>query len=165
MSQPTLDPIQAIEAALQQAYIFSKLSPAELMLVSGVAQWVTFTQPSQLTKEGKPCDSMYVLAKGRLVVKEAITTDSELVIARMAPGDVVAELGFVDGQPASATVRTDGPVELVKIGYAEFRSLLAANPALETTFYRELVQMLGNRIRNSNRSLRQTLLGSMISRA
>jgi CRP/FNR family transcriptional regulator, cyclic AMP receptor protein len=69
---------------------------------------------------------------------------------RLSPapaGSVVGELGFLDGQPRSATVIavTDG--ELLRMSAASFESLAAANPRLGRMILADLGRILASRLR------------------
>jgi CRP/FNR family cyclic AMP-dependent transcriptional regulator len=155
---------QAIEEALKQAYVFSKVDQAQLSLVAGIAEWISMPPQSAVVREGDVCHSLYVLANGRLVVKEAVTKDSELIIARIAQGDVVGELGFLTHQTASATVRADTQSDLVRLGYDQLRLLFKQNPDLDLKFHKELVNTLAERVRKSNQAFRNAVLSGAMGR-
>jgi CRP-like cAMP-binding protein len=155
---------ELIPVALKKAYVFSHATPEEITAVAMVAQWISLAPQTQIVKEGQVCDSLYVLAGGRLVVKEAVSGNMELVIARITPGDLVGELGFIDRQGASASVRSDGPADVVRLSYDGVRSVFNLHPALETKFLKELVHIMAARVRRGNAGLRETLLGTSISR-
>jgi len=155
---------QAIEEALKQAYVFSQADAAQISLVAGIAEWISLPPQSPVVREGDVCHSLYVLANGRLVVKEAVTKDSELIIARIAQGDVVGELGFLTHQTASATVRADTQSDLVRLGYDQLRALFNQNPDLDLKFHKELVNTLAERVRKSNQAFRNAVLSGAMGR-
>lgn len=98
------------------------------------------------------------------MVKEIITGDAELIIARITPGDVVGEMSMVDSKTASATVTTDGPSELVRLSYSGLTNLFQESPALELIFQRALVGTLVDRMRKTNNVLRSIVGGGILSR-
>jgi CRP-like cAMP-binding protein len=155
---------QCIATALRQSYVFSQMSDDEMALLVGAAEWKSHPQLEVILREGQACDALYILASGRLVVKEAVSEEGELIIARIKPGDVVGEMAFLSQQVASATVRTDGAADLVRLEYLKLRELLAANPMLELKFFRALVCTLSERLRKGNQDLRRALLGSALGR-
>ncbi len=155
---------KTISDALRQAYVFAKASPEDLDALVQVSEVDSLAPKSALVTEGQCATALFVLAKGRLVVKESITPTSELIIARIDPGDVVGEIGFFDGKPASASVRTDEPSQVVRIEHAALKTLFKERPSLEVVFYRAVVSTLTARLRNSNQIIRASLTSAMMPR-
>lgn len=155
---------KSIADALRQTYVFAKAAPEDLDALVAVAEWETHPAKSALVTEGDRPRSLFVLARGRLVVKESITATSELIIARIDPGDVVGEIGFFDGKPASASVRTDEPSQIVRIDHGALNALFKERPSLEVAFYRAIVNTLTQRLRNSNQIIRASLTSGMMPR-
>ncbi len=153
-----------IQAALKQACVFVRATPEEIAALTEIAEWISLANQSLILREGQPADSIHVLASGRLAVKEVISGDMELVLARITPGDLVGELGFLESKGASASVRTDGPAELVRLSYVGLKDVFRDHPALETKFFWELVRVLAERIRKTNTHLRSALLGGAVTR-
>ena len=164
MNASTTANSQAIEAALKQAYVFSGADPAQISMIAEIAEWISLPPQSAVVREGDVCHSLYVLTSGRLVVKEAVTKDSELIIARITQGDVVGELGFLTHQTASATVRADSQSDLVRLGYDPLRTLFQQNPDLDLKFHKELVNTLADRVRKSNQAFRNAVLSGAMGR-
>jgi CRP-like cAMP-binding protein len=150
----------AIKAALRRAYPFHKAPAADIETLADHSEWITFADKQVVLKEGENCRSLYILARGKLVVKEAVTQNMELIIARITPGDVVGEIGFIDRKPASATVRADGNCELVRLDYLTLKELFDSHPDLERSFFRELSKTLAERLRSSNLALRRSMLSN-----
>lgn len=162
MTTHTPDIAASIKAALSQAYVFTKATEEDLQSLVQIAQWETLPAKSVLLNEGDATRSLFVLAKGRLVVKEAITPTSDLIIARIQAGDVVGELGLFDGKPASASVRADELSTVVRLDHVAVRTLFAVRPALELVFIREITRTLTQRLRNSNQIIRASLSSVMM---
>lgn len=152
--------MDAIKAALRRAYPFHKAPAGDIETLAENSEWVTLPDKHVVLKEGENCRSLYVLARGKLVVKEAVTQNMELIIARITPGDVVGEVAFIDRKPASATVRADGSCELVRLDYLTLKELFDNHPDLERSFFRELCKTLADRLRASNLALRRSMLSN-----
>ena len=164
MALHSADQVRLIQTALKQTCVFAHATPAEIDALTEMAEWVSLGNQSLILREGQASDSIHVLASGKLAVKEMISGDMELVIARMTPGELVGELGFLESKGASATVRTDGPAELVRLSYVGLKDLFRIHPALETKFFRELACVLAERVRKTNGHLRSALQGSAVTR-
>ena len=149
-----------IQAALSKAYVFAGATPEEIRCLAEAAEWVVLEPGTAVLKEGELADALYVLAAGRFVVKESFYATMELVIARINPGDLVGELAFIDRQPASASVRSDGAAEVVRLSYDSIQRVFKALPSLESKFQRELIHTLASRIRRGNQGLRDAIMGA-----
>jgi len=73
-------------------------------------------------------------------------------INRVVAGEVLGELCFVDGYPASASVIADTEVEADVLDGADVERLLAADPALAARLHRALAITLAGRLRNADRA-------------
>jgi CRP/FNR family transcriptional regulator, cyclic AMP receptor protein len=153
---------KGIADALKQSYVFAKAGAEDIAGLVPACEWDELPAKSVLVNEGEKCRSLFVLAKGRLVVKEAVTPTSELIIARISPGDVVGEVSFFDGRPASASVRTDDDSQVVRIDHAALRKVFQERPGLELVFHREVVRTLAERLRRGNQTIRASLSSSMV---
>lgn len=155
---------KSISDALRQTYVFAKAGADDLEALVQICELDSLPAKTALVNEGERATALFVLAKGRLVVKESITPTSELIIARIDPGDVVGEIGFFDGKPASASVRTDEPSQVIRIEHAALSTLFKERSALEVAFYRAVVSTLTQRLRNSNQIIRASLTSAMMPR-
>lgn len=164
MAKHSVQESESIRSALKQACVFAGASEGEIEALTEIAEWASLPTQTLILREGQPADSIHVLANGKLAVKEVISGDMELVVARMTPGDLVGELGFLESKGASASVRTDGPAELVRLSYVNLKDVFRNHPALETKFFKELARVLAERVRKTNGHLRSALLGSAVSR-
>ena len=63
------------------------------------------------------------------------------------PGAVVGELGFLDGLPRSLDVVAVSDGELLRLGFAEFEALAAAEPALGRLILADLGRIVAMRVR------------------
>lgn len=110
-----------------------------------------FPSDSVLIAEGTSLDSLFVLAKGRVRVVHASTGERSLEFSGpLGAGDVIGEVGFLDGDAASASLVADGPIEVVRFPGAAVRRLVAADPDLAAAFYRSLATALAHRLRTTN---------------
>lgn len=155
---------KTILEALKQTYVFAKASEADLESLMQICEYEAVPTKTALVTEGQRAPALFILSKGRLVVKESITATSELIIARIDPGDVVGEIGFFDGKPASASVRTDEASQVIRIEHAALATLFKERPSLEVTFYRAVVGTLTSRLRSSNQIIRASLTNAMMPR-
>jgi CRP-like cAMP-binding protein len=84
-----------------------------------------------LYTQGDAPQHMGLLLDGSLLVSTQAPDASELVLARVVPGQVIGEMGLLDAAPRSATVRCDHSATLLVLDQTRFEQLLeSADPLL-----------------------------------
>lgn len=83
----------------------SDLSVEEIQDLLRVARVRIYRESQVLFKEGEPADGMYVLLKGDAKVEKRLQQGDQLVLSKLKAGDVVGEMGLLEYEPRSATVR------------------------------------------------------------
>ncbi len=111
--------------ALRATEIFRGCSEEQLEAIANVTEWVTVHEGHALLKEGRVGHDMFVFAAG---TGEVQVGDS--VVATVGAGDVVGELGLVDGQRSSATVTAGPGVEGWLVPRRGFAPILEKDPSL-----------------------------------
>lgn len=109
-------------------------------------------QPGQvLIREGDPCEHIYLILDGGLEVTVAALSDQP--IARLATGEVVGEMSFVDSQPPSATVSALEPSIVLAISCLQLRQKLQQDIWFASRFYRAMAILLSSRLRSTVKHL------------
>ncbi|MBW3657159.1 MAG: Crp/Fnr family transcriptional regulator, partial [Actinobacteria bacterium] len=106
-----------------------------------------YPRGSVLCREQQPSDAVFLLQAGRVKVSYLAPEGREVVLALRGPGDVIGELGVLDGGPRSATVTALDDVEAVVVPAARYRDLVASDPELSL----RLLRLVIGRLRNSDR--------------
>lgn len=92
--------------------------------------------PGELLYErGKSRADVHLVLSGTLEVLDR-TARPAVVLAELGPGDVVGELGFLDGGVATADVRTRGPARCLGWSGDALRAQLDADPTLGAAVWR-----------------------------
>jgi CRP-like cAMP-binding protein len=81
-----------------------------------------------LFTEGARSDHVVVVLAGRVKVSSSSPEGREIGLTIRGPGDLIGELGALDGAPRSAAVSALEPVEALRISREDFRALLAERP-------------------------------------
>lgn len=108
-----------------------------------------YARGSVLCREQQPSDAVFLLQAGRVKVSYLAPEGREVVLALRGPGDVIGELGVLDGGPRSATVTAIDDVEAVVVPAARYRDLVASDPELSF----RLLRLVIGRLRDSDRML------------
>ena len=103
---------------------------------------------------GDASHNVFVLESGFVKIASVID-DREVTLDVLGPGEVVGELGAVDGSPRSATASTLTDVWVHVLAAPEFMSLVESNPSVA----RHLVQDMARRLRDA--SQRQVEYGAL----
>lgn len=74
-------------------------------------------------REGDDANSMFVVLQGDMEVLKKSKSGPEARVAVLGPGDWFGEMGVIDVQPRSASVRTVSPARFVKITAADLDRL------------------------------------------
>ncbi|MGB3440858.1 MAG: Crp/Fnr family transcriptional regulator [Actinophytocola sp.] len=123
------------------------LRPTDRAALLAVGTRVEYASERRLIEQGAADDHAYLLLAG--MVKVSIRDDNghtALLGIRIA-GDMVGEMGSLEGSPRSADVIACGAVEARVMGAAELRSLTRRHPDIALG----LAMMIGRRLRWANR--------------
>jgi HlyB family type I secretion system ABC transporter len=86
-----------------------------------------------IVREGEEADACYILVNGRARVVKEFKGGQEIVLATLRPGDQFGEQALITGGRRNATVRCSTAVEALRLGRADFLSLLERQPGLRTS--------------------------------
>jgi CRP-like cAMP-binding protein len=76
-----------------------------------------------------------------------------LVLAQCGPGEIFGEIGFLDGQPATATVTALDQVRALEINRIRMSVYLRMDDHIAKTFYRFLCHVLAARMRDLSKKM------------
>ena len=116
---------------------FSALPPRDLGALAAVTSEHRYGDGEVLAHQGEPGHELHVVVSGAVRV---LTRDVE--VARRAAGEIVGEMALVTREPRSATLVAAGDVRTLRLGRAEFDSVLRERP--ETAI--EVIQLLSRRL-------------------
>lgn len=123
-------------AAADEERLFAILRSPLLRALSGSTQQALASQlrPTTLSSgellfaENDFADALYLVESGRLRVFRTEDDGSETTVAEIGPGELVGEMGLLDGAPRSASVRALEPTRLWKLDRAGFFQLAQTDP-------------------------------------
>ena len=131
--------LQAVQHALA-------LAPEAAAAVAAELEPVTCRGGEWLFRQGDPGDGLYLLARGRLQVWiDATEGDGEpRLVAEVAPGETVGEIGLLAGGSRSAGIRATRDSLLLRMDAAAFDRLTQRRPELT----RQLAGGIATRLRD-----------------
>ena len=95
-----------------------------------------------LLHEGDKSDNVLVVEQGWVKVSSSAPSGKQVVLGIRGPGDLLGELGAVDGGARSATITAISPVVAATVQGTAFRALLVDDGALAFELLRTVVARL-----------------------
>ena len=128
----------------QVAVMIEKLvgasSAAVVRDVLDALTWQYMEAGRVLFREGDASDAVYFVVSGRLEAITSLGVGSERVLNEMGNGDIVGELGLLDGAPRAATVRAVRDATLARCSAESFERLMSQHAALAFHVARSVLQ-------------------------
>jgi CRP-like cAMP-binding protein len=102
--------------------------------------------------KGSASKSLLVVEEGTLEIVDESLGDA-VVLARVGPGCVVGEIGFLDGRPRTHDVRAATPCRLRRLTREGLLDLVKDDPALFAKLTIALAELMAHRFRSALREL------------
>jgi len=108
---------------------FRHVAPGHLDEIARHGRKRLFLDGQQLMVQGEASDSMHILVKGTVKVEREVDGKSEpIFLAQLNPGDIVGEMGMLNGDPRSATVTALEDLETLEIPAEPLKGVFQKNP-------------------------------------
>jgi len=154
----TASDVEGKTEVLRRIPLFQHMTYKELLGILGIARGRQFQKGQTVIREGETGDELFVLFRGKVQV-----TKGEMAIATLKAGGHFGEMGLVDQAPRSATVTALEETSAVSIDRDGLLKLLRRDSLLAVKLLWSFVQVLSERLRNTNEAL--TGLKSELDRA
>jgi CheY-like chemotaxis protein len=139
---------------LRKIPLFTGLSPSQLQKILTFCTPRSYSPEEVLCEVGSHSEEMFVLLSGQL----AIITREGLQVANLKPVTTVGEVGVVTRQPRSATVGVIEKCNTLILKRGQFEHLLRDNQDIQVVVYRNIIDILGQRLTNDNIRVRDYVL-------
>lgn len=126
--------------------LFETLNTRELAELVAVAVPRSFDRGEVIFQEGTQGDVMYVIRKGRILIKREHAGGRTIALTEMGPGDLFGELAIFDKEARSATAECIEKTNVVALTSGDVSRVLTRNPEIAV----KLLQQLSRRIRAAN---------------
>ncbi len=103
-----------------------------------------------LIEEGKVDNQLHVLIDGHLAVTRMVAEGEWITLHVLEAGELAGELGFIDGQPHSATLRAMGRTHVFSLDREKFETLINTHPGLVYRTMRAIVRGVHVTVRRMN---------------
>jgi CRP-like cAMP-binding protein len=121
------------------------------------AEMRAFEAGETLIRESEPIQSIFLIKSGTVEVSRMMR-GKRVVLARCGAGEIFGEIGFLDGQPATATVTAVEPASALEINRIRMSVYLRMDDQIAKTFYRFLCRVLASRMRDLSKKMPDLLV-------
>jgi len=133
------------ELRLADVPLLEPLTPAERRLLAERSRTMVFAPGERLLSVGGAGGTMFVVLEGRVEVTVPQPAGDPVYIAEVGPGDVIGEMSLLTGESRSADVRAIDEVEVLEVGKAAMREVMASNKALAGMLSEQVARRAGER--------------------
>lgn len=131
---------------LERVELFRPIPAAGLRRLADRGVLRRFGAGETLMRQGETSRTMYVITSGRVRVERWLPDERSVTLAELGMGDVVGEMGLLDGAPRSATVTALEDVEALEIHATLLAVVLIENPTVSSA----LLRVLSRRLRSTD---------------
>jgi CRP-like cAMP-binding protein len=134
------------EGTIASVPFFKGLSTPDLMAILGIATNKTVEKGENLFSQDDLSDGLYVLLDGKLQIYifSGFIGGAPKVLAELAPGQYVGEMGLIDGQARSASVKAIERSEVLFIPATGFSVVLETRPEIARQVINALCDLINN---------------------
>jgi bacteriocin-type transport-associated protein len=128
-------------------FIFGALNDDDIEWMMEAGHREEFSVGLVLVQEGEPVDTIYIVLQGKLAVLAQALGGQE--VARLAAGEIVGEMSFIDARPPSTTVKAIEDTVVLSIPRDKLSVKLEQDAYFAARFYRAIAVSLSDRLRHT----------------
>jgi CRP-like cAMP-binding protein len=151
---------QAIDVGRLLRAAFAGTSELAIERIGRIARVRRYASGQLVFSKGEPSDALLVVLEGRIAVSSLSAEGGEVMLSIMDPGEVVGEIGALDGGPRSANATALGETLALSLLRRELLCVLQAEP----TAARALLLLLCGRLRRTTAFVEDAVLQALPAR-
>ncbi len=125
------------------------LTPRDLGALANALELRELTAGDRIVTEGEPASKLFLVHAGSLLV-QLRTEVGVIEVTRLGAGDMVAEIGFIDGGPSSATVSAAETSTVWALSQSTLQGLAGPHPDVATKVLASVCATVARRIRTAS---------------
>ena len=124
---------------------FPSLDPVCVRRLLRCGTWTEFPKDKSLALQGVHLDDLVLISEG-----EAAVFLGGRIVQRLKRGKFIGEIGFLSGEPATATVMVTAPLRGLVWKTAELQRFLTRHPEVRTIFHAAVGRDLAEKVASHN---------------
>ncbi|MCK7583118.1 MAG: cyclic nucleotide-binding domain-containing protein [Chromatiales bacterium] len=136
--------------SLRHSSLSVNLSDEQVQALNDIAYCRRLADQEILIREGHIDNSLHVITEGALAVTRDLGKGEYTTIHVLRTGDLAGEMGFISGQPHTATIRSLGRTQVCSFEREAFESLLTEHPWLVYRVMQNIVKVSQDILRRMN---------------
>jgi len=144
---------QSVIDYLSESRFFSDLSKEAIDKIVPHAKIASFSPGDEILTEGDKNETLYILLFGNLNVY----VDNKEVARITQQGDLLGEMSIINGEPCSATIICETPVNLLSLDAREIKKLTGDHgKQIQSTLYRIFAAILTQKLKATNERAKES---------
>lgn len=144
--------------ALAGVNVLNGLDEEQLGVLASRMEVRSVAAGERIVTEAEKGTHLYIIAEGEVQVLlpekgHGTTRFTDVLLARLGPGELFGEYAFVDMRPAAASVVALRDCRLLQIEYGELHKILDQHCAIARRFLENLLLLMIDRLRADDREL------------
>jgi NTE family protein len=132
-----------INFLIRKSGVFAGADDDCIRSLAEAATWFSIAGGDVLLNQGEPSEAIFITVHGLLgAYFRRMMSGEEIMVDRIGPGELIGEMGFITGEPRSATIRALRTSELLAISRDALKQLASKHPDLLLSLCRAVVRRL-----------------------
>ncbi len=137
---------------LRRIPFLSALGDEDLTSLASRCESLTFHAGEDVFEQGKPNDSLFIVASGTLHAARS-QNGRRVLLGRLEAGNFFGELSAFDPGPTTGGVRALTDATVVRLRRTELEEFAAGRPTAGSAVYRGLLEQVAHRLREADERL------------
>lgn len=150
MTEKAVEEFVVSKDAIKGSPLGTELSDEQCRMLAEVTTACGIRDGAFLIEEGQKDDALYVITSGMMEVVSQTGGGAMVSLQVLREGDMIGEMGFIDGVEHSAGLRAMGNCELIRLDRASFEGLLHKDPDLVYRVMRAIMRTVHRILRSMN---------------
>ena len=150
MTEKAVEEFVVSKDAIKSSPLGTELGDEQCRMLAEVTTACGIRDGAFLIEEGQKDDALYVITSGMMEVVSQTGGGAMVSLQVLREGDMIGEMGFIDGVEHSAGLRAMGNCELIRLDRASFEGLLHKDPDLVYRVMRSIMRTVHRILRSMN---------------
>jgi CRP/FNR family cyclic AMP-dependent transcriptional regulator len=126
--KPLTEQAQRALDVLSQNKGFRHVARERLADIASQGKRRLFLANAYVMHQGDASDSLHILVKGSVKVERSVAPGKSILLAELEAGDIVGEMGVLNGDPRTATVQAIEDLETLEVSSATLKQVFQEDP-------------------------------------